>query len=83
MAQRQIGTEGDMNHTSSEINEAPVKSTGRKSDQFPLRLPDGMRQELKIRAASNRRTMNAEMLCLIEAGMAATATQAHAVAGAA
>lgn len=47
-------------------------STNRGSDQFPLRLPNGMRSDLKIRAAQNRRTMNAELLVLIEVGIAAT-----------
>ena len=40
-------------------------------DKFMLRFTDGnMRQELKARAAMNRRSMNAEILCLIEAGLA-------------
>lgn len=51
-----------------------TNDTGRDSDQFTLRLPDGMRETLKVRAASNRRAMNAEVLALLELGMNATAT---------
>lgn len=38
-------------------------------DQFILRLPAGMRDHLKSLAATNRRSMNAELLLLIEKGM--------------
>ena len=54
-----------------------MKSTNnqRPSDQwdkFVIRFTDSnMRQELKQRAALNRRSMNAEILCLIEVGMKA------------
>lgn len=51
-----------------------TNDTGRDSDQFTLRLPDGMREILKARAAGNRRAMNAEVLALLELGMNATAT---------
>lgn len=47
--------------------------TSRDSDQFTLRLPNGMREVLKARATGNRRTMNAEVLALLEFGMNATA----------
>lgn len=47
--------------------------TSRDSDQFTLRLPNGMREVLKVRAAGNRRTMNAEVLALLEVGMNAAA----------
>lgn len=36
-----------------------------------IRIPEEMRAQLKIRAILNRRTMNAEILHLIEAGQAA------------
>lgn len=36
--------------------------TSRSSDQFRLRLPDGMRERLKVAAAENRRSMNAEIV---------------------
>lgn len=46
--------------------------SGRNSDQMALRFPIGQRAIIKARAAANRRTMNAEVLVLIEAGIAAT-----------
>ncbi|MCR4158833.1 Arc family DNA-binding protein [Kerstersia gyiorum] len=47
------------------------KISSREADKFMLRFTDGsLRQELKARAAKNRRSMNAEILCLIEAGLA-------------
>jgi len=39
---------------------------GRGSDQFPLRLPDGMRDRLKAAAAKNSRSMNAEIVARLE-----------------
>ncbi|WP_320188255.1 Arc family DNA-binding protein [Agrobacterium rosae] len=36
--------------------------TGRESDQFPLRLPDGMRDRIKGEADRNNRSMNAEIV---------------------
>lgn len=40
--------------------------TTRASDQFPLRLPDGMRDELKRLANENGRSMNAEIVSALE-----------------
>lgn len=39
---------------------------GRGSDQFPLRLPDGMRDALKIAADENGRSMNAEIVSRLQ-----------------
>ncbi len=39
---------------------------GRGSDQFPLRLPDGMRDRLKAAADDNSRSMNAEIVARLE-----------------
>lgn len=40
------------------------------SDKFMLRLHgDGLRKQLKIRAAENERTLNAEILYLIKRGL--------------
>lgn len=36
--------------------------TGRESDKFPLRLPDGMRDVIRQEAARNNRSMNAEIV---------------------
>lgn len=38
------------------------RKPGRGSDQFPLRLPDGMRDDLKDAADKNGRSMNAEIV---------------------
>jgi plasmid stability protein len=40
-------------------------------DRFQLRLPPGLRDQIRIRAAIGRRSMNAEFLVLIERGIAA------------
>lgn len=45
--------------------------TNRSSDQFTLRFPDGMRARIKTLAERNRRTANAEIIFLIEQGIAA------------
>ena len=44
---------------------------GRGSDKFMLRLPDGMRDELKALAEANKRSMNAEIVARLEASMKA------------
>lgn len=41
-------------------------------DKFMLRFyPDGLRKELKVRAAKNERTLNSEILYLIKRGLQA------------
>lgn len=40
-----------------------------ESDKFIVRLPDGMRDMLKARAAGNNRSMNAEIVAILGAGM--------------
>lgn len=40
-------------------------------EQFIVRFPAGMREQLKQIAAANRRSMNAELLLLIERGLGA------------
>ncbi|MBD9640764.1 Arc family DNA-binding protein [Ensifer sp. ENS07] len=42
---------------------------GRGSDQFPLRLPDGLRERIKRHADHNGRSMNSEIVQLIESGL--------------
>lgn len=39
---------------------------GRDSDQFALRLPDGMRDKIKASAEENGRSMNAEIVFALE-----------------
>lgn len=40
--------------------------TGRESDKFMLRLPDGMRDRIKTAADANNRSMNAEIVATLE-----------------
>lgn len=42
------------------------KSTGRDSDKFMLRLPDGMRDRIADAAKDNKRSMNAEIVARLE-----------------
>lgn len=39
-----------------------MASTGRESEKFNLRLPDGMRDRLRASAEENCRSMNAELI---------------------
>lgn len=39
-------------------------------DKYVLRLPDGMRDRLKVAAADNGRSMNAEIVARLEASLA-------------
>lgn len=50
---------------------------GRGSDQFPLRLPDGMRDQIKEAADRNGRSMNAEIVARLEASFTASASVTH------
>ncbi len=38
----------------------------RIQDSYTLRLPDGLRDRIKVAAAQNRRSMNAEILFVLE-----------------
>ncbi len=44
--------------------------TGRESDKFMLRLPDGMRDQLKDAAAENGRSLNAEIVARLSTTLA-------------
>lgn len=54
--------------------------TGRASDQFPLRLPDGMRDRIKSAAEANNRSMNAEIVATLEEKYPAPAAKAEDIA---
>lgn len=41
-------------------------ATGRDSDKFMLRLPDGMRERIKAAADRHNRSMNAEIVATLE-----------------
>lgn len=40
------------------------------SDKYMIRLPDGMRDKIKINAAINRRSMNAEIIHYLDLALA-------------
>ncbi len=42
------------------------RSTGRESDKFMLRFPEGMRDRIKAEAERNGRSMNAEIIARLE-----------------
>lgn len=42
------------------------QSASRMLDQFVVRLPEGMRNRLKKIAAENRRSMNSEIVVMLE-----------------
>lgn len=46
-----------------------MAKAGRGSDQFPLRLPDGLRDRVKRHAEANGRSMNSEIVSLLEQGL--------------
>jgi len=48
------------------MNPAPPS---RSADQFVVRLPEGLRDTLKARAASNNRSMNAEIVDILGAAI--------------
>ncbi len=43
----------------------PKSKPGRGSDQFPLRLPDGMRERIKMQAKYHGRSMNEEIVRIL------------------
>lgn len=43
-----------------------MAKAGRGSDQFVVRLPDGMRERIRLHADANGRSMNSELVSLIE-----------------
>jgi plasmid stability protein len=48
------------------MNSAPPS---RSADQFVVRLPEGLRDALKARAAGNNRSMNAEIVAILGAAI--------------
>ena len=43
-----------------------MATAGRGSDQFPVRMPEGMRAEIKAAAKANGRSMNSEILARLD-----------------
>lgn len=48
------------------------KTLSRDKDKYIVRFKDGMREEIKRRAADNGRSMNAEIIHLLRRGMEAS-----------
>ena len=48
----------------------PIRPAGRGSDQFVIRFPDGMRDQIAMLATANGRSMNAEIIDRLEKSMA-------------
>jgi hypothetical protein len=48
------------------VAKKPIRSTGRGSDQFLIRFPEGMRDRIAKLAAANGRSMNAELIVRLE-----------------
>lgn len=44
--------------------------TNRAAEKYILRLPDGMRDRIRERAAANRRSMNAEIIHYLDRALA-------------
>lgn len=55
------------------------QKTGRGSDQFPLRLPEGMRERLKEEAGNSGRSMNGEIIHRLEKSLRAEKDDSPAV----
>lgn len=54
-----------------------TSGTGRDSDKFMLRFPDGMRDKLKAEAKANNRTLNAEIVARLAASLVAGSTDLY------
>ena len=54
---------------------AEKKYASQQLDQYIVRFPDGMRDQLKKAAKENNRSLNAEIIHLIERGQASTNNQ--------
>lgn len=63
------------------MQEPRTKPPSETCDKFIVRFnADGLRRELKVRAAMNERTLNSEILYLIKRGLAAEQQQKGAEA---
>lgn len=58
------------------MNEASYPS--RQADQYVVRFPDGLRDQIKALAKTNRRSMNAEIIVALEARMQAATGEGFA-----
>lgn len=51
------------------MKSSPLDRVPQEADKFIVRLPEGMRDTLKARAASNNRSMNAEIVAILGAAI--------------
>lgn len=52
---------------------------GQGADAFSVRMPDGMRERIKVAADLNARSMNAEIIATLEAKYPPASVDVHAV----
>lgn len=52
----------------------PIGKVG--ADQYPLRMPHGMRERLKRNAAESHRSLNSEIIFILEKALGASASTA-------
>ncbi|MGF6526037.1 Arc family DNA-binding protein [Variovorax sp. PvP013] len=52
-----------------EIETRATEARSRSAEQFVVRLPDGMRTKIKELSVTNRRSMNAQIVMLLEQGI--------------
>lgn len=57
-----------------------MTSIGREADRLLLRLPNGMRDELKALAVRRRRSTNGQVVAMLESGLAAEKTASERTA---
>ncbi|TBC78011.1 Arc family DNA-binding protein [Rhizobium ruizarguesonis] len=43
-----------------------TQATTERTENFPLRIPAGLREKLKAQAVTNRRSLNAEIIICLE-----------------
>lgn len=48
-----------------------MSGISRQADQYPLRMPPGMRERIRQSAENNRRSMNSEIVHLVDRALAA------------
>ncbi len=51
------------------------------ADKYIIRFPDGLRARVKAQAQHNRRSMNAEIVLMIEAGLERTPSDLSSCSG--
>jgi hypothetical protein len=57
------------------MNDDNENYNSRTADKFLIRLPEGMRDQLKLSAKRNHRSINSEIIFMIEQNLASAITQ--------